>query len=250
MSENDSKEIAAAFGGGDNLPTAFSPQALMASAAKLPKTSENPFLSFKDGEWTFGASQDECEAGALWAIDPTSFGNGLMEWCDGKPGGEVYVPMGAPFDADDVSFKHDPKHPKWALPHQVGCVLVCLNGTEKGLKVLYKTSTKGGVDCLAGMATKIGQAAQGESPDNYVPVVTLEFSTYRHKTYGKKWVPVLKVQAWDDINISTTLAELDAEAKPSGTSKKAAKAAAQSEETTAETEGEEAPPPARRRRKS
>ena len=254
----DAKEIANAFGG-ENLPTSFNPAALMASAAKLPRTSANPFLSFADGEWTYGASHDECEKDALWAVDPRSFGNGLMEWCDGKPGGEVYVPMGTPFSENDVHFKHDPDHPKWALSSQIGCTLKCITGEDEGLLVLYKTSTKGGVDVLASLAEEIGKAALGEEPDFYVPVLTLEFSSYRHKKYGKNYVPVLKVQTWDDMDLTRTLGERidedepapEPEKKSRGTSKRATKAAAkkvEKEDVADASEAEDAPPARRRRR--
>lgn len=243
---DENKAIMAAFGGGDNMPTAFSPQALIQSSAKIPKTSDKPFLTFSDGDWTYGASQDEVDLTALWAVNPRSFMFGLMEWCDGKPGGEVCVPMGTPYNADDVTFKHDPEHPKWNLAPQIGAIFVCLTGADKGLTVLYKTSTRGGVDALNGLAEKIGKQTMSDTPENYVPVVMLEFSTYQHKKYGKKWVPILNVQGWDDEDLSTTLEALAADEKPKGTSKRAAKNAEKAAESA--NASDDGAPPARRRR--
>lgn len=190
---NDSQALAKAFGGGDNLPTAFSPKALMQSTAAIPKSSDKPYLIFKDGEWTFGVDAAEIEDGAIWAVNPHSFMFGLIEWLDSEPGGEILVPAGTAYSVNDLVLKHDPEDPDHRIAPQIAVNLFCTNGTDKGLQVHFKTSTRGGVDALNGLAMAIAKQGQQDN-ENIVALVKLSSSHYMHKKYKRKtYVPVIEL---------------------------------------------------------
>ena len=136
---DDENAIVEAFGG--NLPTEFDPTALMQSTANLPASTDKPYLTFKDGEWTYGAEANECDPSSLWAVNPVSFKFGYIEWLDSKAGGELLVPMGQPYSQSDLVLQFDPENTDHRIAPQIAVELMCLSGDDEGLEVLYKTST-------------------------------------------------------------------------------------------------------------
>lgn len=204
MSNDNENALTEAFGGAKNLPTAFSPQALMQSTAAIPKTTDKPYLVFKDGEWTFGQDAAECDPDAVWAVNPHSFHFGLIEWLDSVAGGEILVPAGTPYRADELVCQLDTSNPDHRIVPQIAVDLYCCNGDDEGLQVCFKTSTRGGVDALNKLAQAI--AKQGvEDPDRIVAIVSLGESSYMHKKYKRKtYVPILDLVRFDDFELSET----------------------------------------------
>jgi len=241
---SQSKEIQSAFGGADNMPANFNPQALMKSTAALPKTSNKPFLSFRDGEWTFGADHAEVEEGSLWAVNPNSFMFGLIEWCDSKAGAELMVPAGTKYSAEDLNLQFDPDDEDHRIAPQVSIDLYCVTGDDEGLEVNFKTSTRGGTDVINDLAIKIAKQA-ASNPDQPVAIISLEESSYRHKKYGKKYVPIFKLEDFDDYEFSATRASSDGK-KTKSNPKKLAKAETPEKDDAVEEDHK----PASRRRRS
>lgn len=181
--------------GGGN---AFNPQALAKSRQMMPNSSDKPFLTFKDGEWSFGADYAEVEAGSLWAINPSTFQFGLIEWLDSKPGAQILLPMGEQFSEADLVLQFDTNDKDHQVAQQCACEMQCLTGADKGVQLLYKPSTKGGVTAITKIVDEVIRQS-GTNPDFIVPIVLLESSHYMHKKYRKKtYVPVLNIELFDN----------------------------------------------------
>jgi len=247
-------ELQKAFGG--SMPTTFDPASLMQSTAKLPVSSDKPYLSFKDGEWTYGSEMAEVESKSLWAVNPNSFHFGLVEWCDGTVGAEILVPAGTNYSIKDLELEFDPNDPK-VKEHSVGphiaVDLYCTTGDDEDVQVQFKTSTRGGVDALNKLAQKISKQAI-DDPDNVVALITLESSSYMHKKYRRKtYAPILNIKSFDNFELSG----LKKKPSPNKSTKKTATRSQPEPEPEIMEEGPvvpykrettSAPPPARRRR--
>jgi hypothetical protein len=154
-----------------------------------------PYLGLdKVGDWKYGAEAIEPEPGAYWAMDLSTARWGWVAWVDGKPAGEQMVsianerPMRSALDA--------------ALPwvDQVSIEMLCVSGDDKGLRVLYKTSSLGGVKCF--MAYKDACKRQiPNAPSKPIAVVQLDTTSYQHSKYGKIANPVFKIAGWASMAI-------------------------------------------------
>ena len=172
------------------------------------------FLKFAKGEWTWGAEDNEVEPDALWAIHPQGFQHGWIAWGDKAHGnestklGEIIVPATEPLPLGsslaDVEGRWD---------QQVAMQLVCLNGFDKGTKVKFNGSSLG----VRKVYQKIVNAVVAQinsGQDGVAPVVSLAVDSYKHKTYGKVYTPLMKIEKWQDMAALTeALAEPEDEAE-------------------------------------
>lgn len=180
----------------------------------------------KTGSWLYGSDETEVEEGSLWAINPATLATGYAAWEDSeKVGEEMALLTGDPVVKQalpDVGVQWNP---------QTAMQLKCLDGEDEGTEVVYSTTSKGGQKAFKNILAAITARIESGAMD-FIPVVTMEVDSYKHKKYGKIFTPVLKVVEWF---------AMDAIPAPEGDGGVEAKA-----EPTPEPEKEEKP---RRRRK-
>lgn len=166
----------------------------LALAIQKAPTSGSPFIKLdKSGDWVFGSDAYEVQDGGLWAINPNSFIEGWIAWGEGELLGEEMAPMAGPALVSTDLPTHAGAKRGWEK--QVGLQMVAVSGEYEGQQVVYKTSSKGGMKAVREMVAKVVNQINGGDAD-IVPVVALESSSYRHKTYGKIQTPVLALDHW------------------------------------------------------
>jgi len=184
-----------------NLP-ALNPQALAkalsTAKSRIATDSEsNPFLRLlKSGEWVYSADDIDVQEGSLWAVNTHSLSEGYAAWGARGVGllGEGMAPMtGTPvlladLPVVDVDYKK-----------QVGFLLYCTNGDDKGTQVLYKTTAIGGLKAVNKLVQAIIEQVDVD-PAHIMPLVELEMSSYKHPDYGKIYTPIFSIREWGDIN--------------------------------------------------
>jgi hypothetical protein len=165
-------------------------------AAALAGRSGIPLLQFKsreDGTWRYGQRRAAVEEGSLWAVNLLSMRHGWVCFGpDNKPVGERLVPINQPMPA----FAELPNlGPTWQEQWSAG--MRCTSGTDSGVEVLFKASTVGGINVLAGLIEAVrDRANSGQHGDIVVPVVSLDRDSYQHQKYGRVWIPILTIRDW------------------------------------------------------
>jgi hypothetical protein len=231
-------------------PTALA-QGLSTATARLSAEGGGdgmPFLRIlKDGGlWVYGEDDIEVEEGSEWAVNPTSFAEGYIAWHKREVEGEEMAPMtGNPVikaDLPDVNAKDG-----WQK--QVAFQLVCLNGEDEGMQVLFKSSSKGGIKGTRKLVTEVVKQLTAD-PDACVPVISLQNDSYEHRDYGKIYNPIFKVLDWVDMEGITPEGEPEPEKEPEPEPKKPARKSRAAAKKAEEPEPEQEPQkPARRRRR-
>jgi hypothetical protein len=167
----------------------------------------DPFLRLmKSGRWVYGQENENVEPGSQWAINPLSIKYGFASWTrygekEKKPNelmGEVMVPATAP-PVDPATLADT----GWDWTQQVSFQLKCLTGEDAGAQTLYKTTSVGGL----GASAELFDALMARTDDKVVPIVTLEHTTYQHKTYGETATPIFKVVKWVSMDELAATAE-------------------------------------------
>lgn len=178
----------------------------------------DPFLRLgKDGNWVYGQEDIEVEAKSHWAANPLSIQHGWIAWNrdkgadnSGGPLGEVMVGLGHPLppksSLQDVGHDWD---------QQISIMMKCLDGTDKGEQVLYKTASVGGVGAMDKLIGAI-DIKLAEDTDAVVPILSLDSDSYKHPTYGKTYFPVLTITGWMTLDgvEAVEAPEDDAKAEP------------------------------------
>ena len=68
--------------------------------------------------------------------------------------------------------------------------LKCLDGTDAGIEVVFKPTTVGGIQAVAGLIEAVRDRLNGGQHDGKVsPIVHLEKTRYQHPQYGRVWIP-------------------------------------------------------------
>ena len=94
----------------------------------------------------------------------------------------------------------------------------CLNGADAGVEVIFKMSTVGGIQAIAGLLDAVRDRLNGGQHDGkVVPIVLLEKDSYQHGQYGKTWTPVLDDRRLDAVRWSGTGAVASASAADGAT---------------------------------
>jgi len=183
---------------GNNLPANLSSMAaaLAQSAVSAGAAGGNELYlrNTKFGEWLYGAENTEVEPDATWAVNPEGFMHGFIAWdqdnTSGGPKGERMVPAVQPMP--DVNELPDVGG-EWGKC--ISIMLKCMSGEDKGLQLVWKSSSTGGRKAYAALLQDL-IAQIGEDPASPVPVVELGMTSYTHKTYGKIFTPELNVVRW------------------------------------------------------
>ena len=136
----------------------------------------------------------EPEEDARWAVNPYSFQHGVIQWVDSKVNAEVMVPVTQPMPQKGEPV-NDSEGKACGFDEQLAFQLQCVSGEDKGVQVLFKSTSVGGKKAVGALATAIAAAA-GRGDEAVIPVVLLETSSYQHKKYGKIYTPELSVVEW------------------------------------------------------
>lgn len=160
-------------------------------------TGQHQFLKMdKAGAWVYGADETEASGDSVWVINPNFFAQGFVAWGENKEGllGEEMALLTEPpivkADLEDVGAP-------WK--EQVGLMLVCIEGEDKGVTAIFKTSSFGGRKEFKRILDAVLAQIRADSED-IVPIVFLENDHYKHKTYGKIFTPVFEVDGWCDLS--------------------------------------------------
>jgi hypothetical protein len=154
-----------------------------------------PMLQFKrdnNGTWSFGQRRTVIEEGSRWAVNPTTFKRGYVCFEGNKVLGERLVSVSQTMpNLAELPDKGSPWQEEWAVN------LKCLDGADAGTEVVFKVTTVGGVQAVAGLIEAIRDRLNGGQHDGKVsPIVHLEKDNYQKPPHGKIWIPVLTVVDW------------------------------------------------------
>jgi hypothetical protein len=145
----------------------------------------------KRGDWVYGANQTEVEAETLWAVNPASFVHGYIAWGDAVVLGERMVPLTEPLPHPGEAPAGAEKG--WQL--QIGMGLKCVSGPDKDMEVRFTVTSVGGKKAVQNLGIAIAQQMEADQTKP-VPVVKLKTDSYKHKMYGKIFVPVFEIIEW------------------------------------------------------
>lgn len=183
--------------GGSGLPTSTEDlqQGLQHVSAGLSGRSGGmPILRLlKSGVYAYGQEDIEPQEGSEWAVNPHSFQHGFACWGDGELLGEAMVPLNQP--PPNVNDLQDFGEP-W--DQQISFQLQCMNGEDKGVTVVYKSTSVGYLNMAKALIDRIVLQLQHE-PTKYVPVVALDMDSYHHRQWGTTYFPILDPKRWISI---------------------------------------------------
>ncbi len=217
----------------------------------------------KAGEFLYGAEEIEVEEGSTWAANPAGFMHGWIAWGDkahgtaGKMLGEKLGPAAqAIFPEADLG----PVEGTWT--QAIAIQLRCMDGEDEGLQALYKANSHGGRKAYAALLGEVVKKITAGDAD-FVPLVRLANTSYKHDEYGKIFNPDFIITGWATMDEQPEVpaeeeeeAEEVPEEKPKRKRKARAKAPVEDEEEAedaelvGEEEAEEPAPKRRRRRKA
>jgi hypothetical protein len=164
--------------------------------ASVAGRSGLPMLTFKrdgNGTWMFGQKRTHVEEGSSWAVNPLTFKRGYICFSnDNKVVGEHLLSVSQPMpDVTELSDKGFKWVQQWAVS------LKCIDGTDAGTEVVYKPTTVGGIQAIAGLIEAVRDRLGGGQHDGKVsPIVHLKKDSYQNPQYGKIWIPVMTVVDW------------------------------------------------------
>lgn len=164
----------------------------------------------KGGFFVYGADDTEVEEDSFWAVNPSSFALGYIAWPaqgTGKPLGEEMRSI-----TDDPIAESTLPQVGGQWVQQVAMQLVCLTGEDTGTQVVYKASSKGGINGYNDFLNVVLEHLSANPGDaNIVPVITLQSDSYKHQTYGKIFTPVFKLEKWVSMDSMPTADDLGGE---------------------------------------
>jgi hypothetical protein len=158
-----------------------------------------PMMQFKregDGTWTYGQRRITVESGSRWAINPTTFQWGFVNFGEGNKWlDERMVPVTQ--EMPDVTTLRDtgfPWKPQWSVN------MKCLDGADAGVEVTFKSTTDGGIKALAGVIIAVrDRINSGQHGGHIVPIAQLRKDSYPHSQFGRVWFPVFDLVDWTTI---------------------------------------------------
>ena len=195
-----SKEVTPFFGGGEMVDPSKMQSAMSRLGQAARSVGGGLFLRFtKQGEWVFGQDQDDVEAGDRFAVNPMSFTNGYIGWENGAVVGQhmCSVMDGMPCTQADLEpIEGKGQSDGWSA--QLGITMKSLDEDEP-LELNFNATSRGGKQAIGTLADEIA-VRMLEDAESCVPIIELDADSYKHKSYGKIFTPVLAVVAWADVN--------------------------------------------------
>ena len=163
----------------------------------------------KTGHWVYGADQTEVDDESTWAVNPFSFVHGFIAWGDGEVLGEKMVSVTQPLP----ELESAPPNAKKGWEQQVGMMIKCISGEDKGLEARYTVTSVGGKRAIQALGVAIAEQIE-KNQSKPVPVVKLKKDHYQHKSYGRIYTPVFEILEWVSMDGETEAAP---EAAPEAT---------------------------------
>lgn len=159
-----------------------------------------PFLRLlRHGVWVYGQEDMDVQEGSRWVVNPLSIQHGYSCWTkyDDKRKNELLGEAMTPiWDAK-------PAHPEpingFGWGEQRSIELKCITGEDEGIEVTYKISSTGGMRAIDGLLSDM-QSQLANNRAFPCPVLELEVDSYQHTSWGKVFVPELKLVGWADMN--------------------------------------------------
>lgn len=169
------------------------------------KTSGDGFSYLKlskGGFWVYGQDDMEVEEEAQWAVNPASFMIGYVAWPaegTGKPLGEEMRRI-----ADDPIAESQLPQVAGNWTQQVGMQLACVSGEDIGTQVLFKASSKGGINGFNDFLNQVMTHLKANlGTDKIVPIILLDVDSYKHEKYGKIYTPIFSIKSWATMDAVT-----------------------------------------------
>lgn len=160
-----------------------------------------PFITFKNGEYLFGADKEVIPLNTRLIADMAGLRIGWKRW-----GGKAVTEerLGLLSEGFKMPARHQlgdqeqslwekdeklqPRDP-WQLTNEL-----TLMGLETGDEFIFATSGKGGIGAVGELCKAYGKFYR-QKP-GMAPVIELDRDHYQHKVYGKTYFPVLKLVDW------------------------------------------------------
>jgi hypothetical protein len=177
------------------------PFAAYARSASSKSNIVGDLLKFQKGEWCAGQNEEDIEEGTRLVAVMDNLAVGWVKWWGGKPAAreiglvsEGFRPPGrdalgdhdeSRWEADAYGVKRDP----WVRTNNL-----ILKEEEGDRLYTFATSSVGGLGCVADLCGEYAKHRRMK-PDQY-PIVEVGSRSYKHDTFGKVHVPVLKVVGW------------------------------------------------------
>jgi hypothetical protein len=194
--------------GGANLPSVQALSSVLRSIQSDIGPSGTVIIKMdKTGHWVFGADATEIEEGSLWAVNPFSFVHGYIAWGNGEVLGEKLVSLREPLPELDPA----PAGATRGWEFQLGMMMVCTNGEDKGMQARYTTTSVGGKKALEQLAAVAIADQVDKDPTKPVALLTLKSEHYQHKKYGKVITPVFEITDWVSMDADSVEEAEDAE---------------------------------------
>lgn len=163
---------------------------------------EGSLLRFtKQGDWIAGQEEEELELGTELIMGLNTLKRGWQKWQDNKPVdarmglvSEGYRPVNRDElgDMDEDEWEDDDTNKGQKRDPWQKTMVCLLKDPKSGDVYTYATSSKSGITALGEAAAVYGNRLQdGEDPEA-MPIVQLQNSFYKHKTYGKIMIPVFE----------------------------------------------------------
>jgi len=173
------------------------------AAAKHALTGKALLRLTKQGVWVFGADSEAFDTKQYLIANPESIASGYVAWYMGKIEGERMQPVTqGPIDGSTLPpvnsgsvppGKKEPSGRGWESQTAVDLI----TNDDPPLQLIYKTSSRGGMMALLGLAGEVAIGME-ENPDRAYPLVELGVEFYVHKEWGKVFTPTLSIAGWLD----------------------------------------------------
>lgn len=159
------------------------------------------FLKFSKGEWLKGQNDDEVGLGTKLAANMAELSIGWIRWEDKKPVerrmgllAQAYKPQRRDelgYD-DQTEWEEDssgkPQDP-WSFTNELPVA-----DPQTGEQMTISMSSKGGIGAIGNLCKAYGK--EYRQRDGMVPIIELGRDSYKHKEYGKTYVPLLPIVDW------------------------------------------------------
>ena len=77
----------------------------------------------------------------------------------------------------------------------------CLDGADAGVEVIYKGTTRGGIQAVVLLLDQIRERINsGQHEGKIAPIVLLEKDSYQHVKHGRVFIPVLTLVDWMSLD--------------------------------------------------
>jgi hypothetical protein len=172
--------------------------------AELDKYLGAPLLKFsKQGEFAL-SDVEMVPAGTRCIAHCDLMEIGWIKWVDGRPSGDSKVGLVADGfipprksdlpDRDETQWEIEDGEPRDPWAFQMSVPLTLLDAGRETYK--FAIGSKGGLRCLSGLTRAYGKRVQAKGDAAGLPIIELRPDSYKHKKYGKIFVPTMRIVNW------------------------------------------------------